>query len=224
MSKVIPPDSISSLENKCNIIAGKTIGQLAKEHSSLVPKDLKHYKGWVGQLLEDVLGAYSGSKPVPDFEHLGIELKTIPISNKLKPLESTYICTINMQNIERESWDNSLVKKKISHILWVPIISTFENISERIIAAPIFWKPSITELATIERDWHELMEYFSLGNIEEIHGRLGTFLQVRPKASNSKSRRKAINHVGEMYDTLPRGFYFRASFTETILKNNYLQN
>ncbi len=222
MHNVLPPESKFALENSCNRIVGKTIGEIAKTYGVVVPKNLKHFKGWIGQLFEYALGANSGSKPVPDFEHLGIELKTIPISDKLKPLESTYVCNINLHNLVQQTWENSLVKKKISHVLWVPIISISDNIANRIVAAPIFWRPSVEELSVIKGDWHELIEYLALGQVEDIHGKLGIFLQVRPKAANSKSRSKAVNQIGQLYKTLPRGFYLRASFTEQIIKNNYL--
>lgn len=222
MQYTIPPKSEKSLIANCNKIAGKSIGEIAIEYNIEVPKNLKSVKGWIGQFLEYTLGASAKSRPIPDFEYLDIELKTIPVSENLKPLESTYICSINMQKLINQTWENSLIRKKISKILWVPIIVKSKDISERIIASPILWEPSEHDLNIIKRDWLELIELLSTGSIEEIQGKFGEYLQIRPKAANSRSRSKAYNSSGEIYETLPRGFYFRAKFTEKILRVNYL--
>ena len=72
----IKPASIKELLQRVDAIAGLTLGQLAEQYQFKTPDDLLREKGWTGQLIEYVLGATAGSKPTPDFEELGIELKT----------------------------------------------------------------------------------------------------------------------------------------------------
>ena len=86
-----------------------------------IPDNLKREKGWVGQLLEWHLGAESGSKPQPDFEHLGIELKTIPIGYSGKPLETTFVSVAPLTGVHGLTWEDSHVRHKLSRVLWIPI-------------------------------------------------------------------------------------------------------
>ena len=88
----LPPKNIEELLDRCTLIAGLTLGQLAEQCQLQLPANLQREKGSVGQLLELVLGASSGSKAEPDFPHLGVELKTLPVDRFGKPLESTYVC------------------------------------------------------------------------------------------------------------------------------------
>jgi len=48
----------------------------------------------------------------------------------------------------------------------------------------------------------------------------GQYLQILPKASNSKSLCKGINSEGEEILTLPRGFYLRTILTKQILNQH----
>ena len=74
------PQSEQILIDNALSLAGLTLGQIAARENIVVPENLKREKGWTGLLLEQTLGATAGSKPEPDFPHLGIELKTIPIN------------------------------------------------------------------------------------------------------------------------------------------------
>jgi len=224
MQKIIisPPRDVTELLERSSKLAGKTIGELANGFGMKVPKELKFAKGWMGQLLEKSLGATAMSLPEPDFQELGIELKTIPVSLNGKPCESTYICSISLCSLVGLTWENSLVKKKLSHVLWVPIeYDKHLIIAERRIGYPILWRPTKEQENIIRRDWEELVEMMSTGQIEEIKGTIGEYLQVRPKAANSKSVCYGIDNQGDRSLTLPRGFYLRAKFTEQILKDNY---
>ena len=86
-----PPENKETLLSNANKLAGITLQQLADRCKTSVPRSTTHAKGWTGQLLEVALGANAASKAEPDFMHLGIELKTIPLDKKGKPKESTYI-------------------------------------------------------------------------------------------------------------------------------------
>ncbi len=58
------------------------------------------------------------------------------------------------------------------------------------------------------------------GHLDEINGRIGLYLQVRPKAANAKSLCYGFDSEGNKVLTLPRGFYLRSLFTEQIIKAN----
>ena len=61
------------------------------------------------------------------------------------------------------------------------------------------------------------------GEVERITGHFGEALQVRPKAADSRARRLAPDHEGVPSWTLPRGFYLRTRFTESIVAHALLR-
>ena len=73
--KPTPPQNETILIRRAISLSGKTLGEIAAQHGRRCPPDLKRHKGWVGQLIEWVLGASAGSRAEPDFPQLGIELK-----------------------------------------------------------------------------------------------------------------------------------------------------
>jgi DNA mismatch repair protein MutH len=50
-----------------------------------------------------------------------------------------------------------------------------------------------------------------------VTAKLGRFLQIRPKAANSRVITRQIGHDGEEEWYHPCGFYLRTSFTQQIL-------
>jgi len=170
-----------------------------------------------------VLGASAGSKPEPDFPELGIELKTLPINSQGKVLETTFVSVAPLVGLTGINWQNSWVKKKLTRVLWVPIVSEREiPIAERIVASAFIWSPSPAEEQLLAIDWQELTDMIVLGEVENIHGKHGQVLQLRPKAANSQAKTKAFNCQGQPFMTLPRGFYLKTHFTQTLL-NRYLR-
>lgn len=213
------PNSIHELMHRAEALAGLTLGEVAEVANVKVPKDFKREKGWTGQLLELCLGASAGSKTQQDFAKLGIELKTIPIDENGKPLETTYVCFAPLTNIAGIEWQRSNVRNKIQQVLWVPIDGRREIApQDRCIATPFLWSPDALEDHQLRLDWEELMEIISLGNIEKVTARHGQYLQLRPKAANGSALTDAIGKNGQVIQTRPRGFYLRKEFTEKILQ------
>ncbi len=197
-----------------------SVGELAKQWQIPIPNDTRTSKGWMGQLLELVLGTTSGNKPQPDFEHLGIELKTIPITPKGRPLESTFICSAPLTQTLGQTWHESLLYQKLKKILWIPIITSAKTqaLRDRRIGQAVLWEPSAEQEQVLQTDWEELMEMISLGQLAKITAEHGSYLQLRPKAAHARVLSKGIGENGEPILTLPRGFYLRANFTEKLLR------
>ena len=214
---VTPPLSEKILLKSASEIAGKTLQQIANQQGLATPDDQLHHKGWVGQLLELSLGATASSRPEPDFQHIGIELKTLPLNRSGSPKESTFVCAINLSEIESH-WEESLVKHKLSRVLWIPIEADPEiPLAARRIGSAILWSPDEKQESSLKRDWQELMEMIAMGELEQITAHQGEYLQVRPKAANTRALTKGTDSEGEEILTLPRGFYLRTSLTRQIL-------
>jgi len=213
--KIQTPKTTEELLERANAMTGRTIAELTEE----VPEDFLSNKGWLGQLMELHLGTTAGNLSEPDFQALGIELKTIPVSRLGKPKESTFVCHIDLLNIAKQSWKTSDVFKKLNHVLWMPVEGEKDiPIPERKICAPILWQPTEEQEETLRGDWEELTDMIAMGQLEYITARHGDALQIRPKGANSKSLAMGVDEFGKKIKTLPRGFYLRAGFTGEILK------
>ncbi len=217
-----PPASEAELLARCEAIAGRTLGSLAAEQGLPVPADLRRAKGWPGVLIEEVLGASAASRPEPDFVGLGIELKTLPVDARGRPCESTYVCTVPLLAREAPLWERSNVRRKLARVLWVPLEGERERpVAERRVGLALLWSPSPAEEAALRADWEELMDMVCMGRLEAISAHHGTWLQIRPKAADSRARRRGVLAGGEQGPTLPRGFYLRPAFTAALLERHY---
>ncbi len=219
-STITAPTNIDQLKSRVDSIAGHTLATLAHSINVNVPEDLRREKGWVGQLIEKLLGATAGNKPEPDFVNLGIELKTIPVNSKGNPTESTYVCVVPLSNIKGLHWQNSIVKQKLQTVLWVPIEAD-KNImlKDRRVGQGIFWQPDEKISAQLEKDYNEFIDRIALGQVEKITADQGNILQIRPKAANASVLTEGIGEEGQMIRTLPRGFYLRPAITKQIISD-----
>ena len=212
------PGSEHELYQRALALAGYTMKELADLAAMPIPEDLKRDKGWVGMLLERYLGASAGSKPEQDFPHLGVELKTIPVSAKGKPLETTFVCVAPLTGNNGITWETSHLRNKLRRVLWVPVEGERTiPLAERRIGTALLWSPDQHEEQQLRHDWEELMDLIVLGKVESITARHGEVLQIRPKAANSRALTEAIGEHGQPIMTLPRGFYLKKEFTRALL-------
>lgn len=219
---ILPPTTEAELLNRAHQLAGKTLLELAQSLNVAIPKTLNHAKGWVGQLIEKALGANAFNLDLPDFVELGIELKTLPVSSEGTPCESTYICAATIPNQDQD-FAHSRVWRKMAKMLWVPVeANKAVPIGSRRIGTPILWQPSSAVVKVLKQDWEELTELITLGLFEELSANKGTYLQIRPKAANSKTFIQVLNQHKEWISIVPKGFYLRPILTQHILQTHYL--
>ena len=218
-----PPRSEAELQQRIDAIAGLQVQELAEQCGIQVPADLRHHKGWLGDLAERALGCDAASLSEPDFMGLGIELKTLPVNQKGLLQESTYICSVPLKDTAKHQWQTSCVYKKLRHVLWLPVQASPEiPLAERYIGTGLLWRASEAELAVLEQDWQELMSIITLGQFESLSAQHGDVLQIRPKAANARVLVDAIGPDGKLIQTLPRGFYLRPHFTNHLLEQHFL--
>lgn len=221
--RVPAPISEAELFERARRLAGLTLAGVAESLDVPVPTDPVRGKGWAGELIEQALGAEGTSAPEPDFPHLGIELKTVPIQHHGRAKESTHVCVVPLDGALGLTWENSLVRRKLARVLWVPLLSaTGMDLGRRVVCPPLLWSPSAEEEARLRADWEELMEFVSLGRVHELTAHHGDCLQIRPKAANAKAVTQTSNPRGELTPTNPRGFYLRPSFTSDLLASNFI--
>ena len=217
--KVCPPRDEEELLARARALSGRTVGELAAERRVAVPPTAHRAKGLVGRLVEEALGATAGSKGRPDFEALGIELKTLPLDREGRPKESTFVCSIALTRMAETEWEESLVWRKLRRVLWMPVESDPAlPLPARRLGTPILWSPSERERDRLRQDWEALAERIGSGGIDRVTAHLGEVLQVRPKAAHARVRRRAPEEDGAFVWALPRGFYLRTAFTRALVQ------
>jgi DNA mismatch repair protein MutH len=218
---IAAPTTIAQLEHRAEQLAGLTMTDLSSLHQVELPNDLRKDKGWQGQFIERCLGADGGNLAQPDFSFIGVELKTLPIDYSGQVQESTYVSVLDINKTLGIPWSDSVVCKKLQHVLWVPIArQKGQPLALSTIATPFFWQPSTSQNKQLRSDWENAMELVSLGKIHQLNARMGQILQVRPKAANSRVVTQTTDEQGNQAHTLPRGFYLRPQFTQQLLANS----
>jgi DNA mismatch repair protein MutH len=210
-----PPDEAALLA-RATSLAGRTLAEVADALGATVPPDLRRHKGWIGTLLEAALGATASNRPVPDFEALGIELKTLPLDEAGRVRETTFVCSAAMDGSLARTWRESRVWHKLSRVLWVPVVGTGSP-GTRVIGQAVLWSPDADEEAVLEADWTELSDLLALGEHWQVDASRGRALQLRPKAAHGDALTWTLGEEGEWVQEGPRGFYLRTAFTHALL-------
>ena len=213
-----PLKTEAELVKRYQQIEGLTFAQLACFLEWRIPENPIQRKGFAGQMIETALGTTAGNQSAPDFQELGIELKTIPVNHLGKPAESTFITTIPLLTVHQEVWEASHCFAKLKRVLWIPTEGDTDiPFQSRRIGTGILWSPSHDEERVLKQDWSELTLMIGTGKLSAIDATMGEYLQVRPKAANAKSLCYGFDEEGNTIQTLPRGFYLRSRFTAGII-------
>lgn len=201
----LPPTSNEELIERCAGIAGRTVGEVAMLYRVSVPHDLKHARGFIGHLLEQALGADHKARAAPDFPALQVELKSIPIDTNGRPHQATKICQVpTIRRGHAERWDQSLLRRKLACILWIPVQSQQgEPVADHRIGNPLLRRLPPDDETVLRADWEEFMDYLGTGQAEHLSTASGQYLQVRAAATNGT-----------------HNFYLRTRYTERILKES----
>jgi DNA mismatch repair protein MutH len=202
-------------------LVGVELGELADGLGLPVPSGLVRTKGWSGQIIEHELGVAPGGARGPDFASLGVELKTVPVTPALLPLESTAVCQIDPVAIAAESWESSYVRAKLARVLFIAleVPAGARSVGERRVAAARLWSPDAEQERLLRADFELFVRgFFRRGRADDITGHLGAVLQVRPKGRNAADTRDGYDARGNATRVGKSGFYLRPSFVAAILK------
>jgi DNA mismatch repair protein MutH len=196
-------------------LGGRTLAEIAARLERALPSDPARHKGAAGALIERALGATAGTRAAPDFESIGVELKTLPIDARGAPKESTFVCCASRD--AETDWARSSVRRKLARVLWVPIEASAPYPRRRVGSA-FLWSPDAALESILRADWEELGDHVA-ASPERVSARLGRALQLRPKAPNGAARAHRVDGEGAPVLAMPRAFYLRRSFTRAILES-----
>lgn len=148
-----------------------------------------------------------------------MELKSIPLRANGRPRETTFVCRISLNGLDETEWEQSVVYKKLRRVLFVPVEGDpAMPLPQRRVGSAVLWSPDHEQEAALRRDWERVATLVARGEVEQIDGKLGDVMQVRPKAANRRERTRAPEgDDGAFLMTLPRGFYLRTQFTGSII-------
>ena len=211
------PHSLSELKERLALIQGRSVAELTSALGLDVPAQRLGSKGYIGELIELYLGAAAQNLSLPDFPHLGIELKTVPIDANFQPRESTFICHAPLNAMRGLNFFDSSLYHKLRLTLYVFILSgrSLPLAQHRVIDYQLHALGG-EELAQVQRDFEELMELIAAGKGPQITARVGTIVQMRPKAADGRQVTSVVNVEGGISATRPRGFYLRRAYTQKI--------
>jgi len=214
-----PPRHLAELRVRAEALAGRTVGEIARALGVTIDGEPLRNKGRVGELIERALGASAGSAATPDFPHLGVELKTVPVDERGAPRESTFVCSIRLDEADRASWERSAAQSKLAHVLFVPVEAAVGTaLGERRVGRARFFRPTAAQEAVLRADFEDLVGRIGAGGADALTAREGRWLQVRPKAADGSVRTLApAGDDGLLVETGPRGFYLRRRFVAAIL-------
>ncbi|UJR81270.1 DNA mismatch repair protein MutH [Sandaracinus amylolyticus] len=209
------PQSERELLARARTLGGRTLAEIARTLEAIPGGDPRRHKGAAGALVERALGAprTTTARSAPDFEALGVEVKTLPIDARGMPAETTFVAAT--PRTPEPDWERSSVRRKLARVLWVPI-AIDAPFTERRVGSAFLWSPDDESERVLREDWTELMERFAL-EPEGISARHGRALQLRPKARDASVRVRAASLDGAPLLAAPRAFYLRRTFTAQIL-------
>ena len=210
-----PPRDEAELLERAFALEGYSVEAIAADWDVNVGGARVSTKGKVGELLERALGATGGSRATWDFPGLHVELKTIPVDERGAPRESTFVCSVSLLDADRAEWATSWVRAKLARVLWVPVEIGADG--SRRLARARLWSPTSEQERVLAYDFEEIAGRIGAGGVEDVSGRVGRWLQLRPKAAHAGVRTLAPGADGDTIATVPRGFYLRARFTGAIL-------
>lgn len=217
MRRASPPSSVDELLERARALTGRTVAEVAESLGARLPPSTTHGKGFVGTLAEAALGATAGSKSAPDFESLGVELKTIPLGADGRPRESTFVCTVPLAAIAEVEFSESPLWTKLRRVLFVPIEAD-GSLGARRFGASFLFEPTEDERRALKEDWDLLAGLLSVGDVESVDASLGEVVQIRPKGRSAADRTLVALGDGGLEATPPMGFYLRARFTAVVVE------
>ena len=209
------PASSRELWARARALGGRTLGELAAALGLPLPHDPVRSKGFVGRLAEMALGADPTAGERPDFPHLGVELKTVPVGPSGRPLQSTFVCSINLMAAAAAVWHGSRLQQRLGTVLLLPFTAG-PTPAEHRFSPPIWWVPDAPIWAALAADWEDLMGAIGAGRGAWLSAREGRILQIRPKAAHARVRAQGPAEDG-LQQMLPLGFYLRAAWVAQVL-------
>ncbi|KXB62566.1 Sau3AI family type II restriction endonuclease [Olsenella sp. DNF00959] len=218
MTKSLPydPKSIESIIEYAVRLEGHTL----REFIGLQSIDDPHKRrGAFGDALEkDYFNLELNSNPNPDFEEVGLELKSTPLrrnsKGKLSAKERLTVGQINYMDIVNERFETSHFLKKINDVLIVSY-EWEKNISpvDYVVKLVFRWRIPEEDLPQIRHDWETVVQKIRDGRAEDISCSDTIYLEAATKAANNRvTTEQPFSSIGAK----PRAWAFKRSYMDGV--------
>ena len=126
-------------------------------------------------------------------------LRTVPISSGLIPLESLRLVDCKLIELVDETWESSILKKKLHKIIIIPLLVSDRNLGQpyRLIGKSFIWNISIEDQNNIQSEWSQFNALANKGAIPNVRGQVNNhlnfpsandtnFIHMRPHSTKGK--------------------------------------
>lgn len=210
-----PKEKSSILEYSAKL-EGKTLGEVVDESFF---KLKSNNKGSFGSTLES--GYFmidNNNEDVPDFEFLGIELKTTPMKigkkKKYAPKERMSLCMINYMTILTDGFEGSFMAKNHELLIIFYLDNKEEDIRDKKILRHVLWKFPDEDLRIIENDWNIIANKIKKGLAHEISCGDTFYIEAAPKGAGKGKGMREQPYSKEL--AKPRAFALKQRYIESI--------
>ena len=185
-------------------------------------------KGIAGQLLEALIGNPPNSNPNPDVLSLGVELKVLPlrkISRRLQPKERSKIKSINYNKIIYEEFNSSLLKKKISQILFLmyehPTGKNYKDWEEFIFKGCLLYELKNESENIVKTDWYKIKHKVINENANKLTESEGVILGASTSGSG-KMITYGNNQKAKQRSYSLKHNYLKIFYSQKILNQKFI--
>lgn len=217
--------TFKDLLDRLSVVQGVPFSELCQAHGITWYPEPKRNKGLAAKVVETVLEVKSNNRPEPDLTNLGLEIKTIPVTDDLKVMEHTKVTTLNFRDVQDQDWERSTVYHKLRSILFVPVVKYDKAAPERwYIRSPFVWMPSLSAEKQLRQDYEavrELLkrkEYAKISSAEPPEGQ-GVYMMANTGGMDSSDVTTVEGASGDE-DVKRRAWMLRKTFTALVLREN----
>ena len=213
-------NTIDDLLSTARSLSGKTLEEIYGDESK------KKYggKGGFGNKVEKLhFGIENNSRPGPDVENLGIEIKTNPLKKNndgtYVPKESVVLGMIDFSELSYETFEKSSYLKKNNKILFNMYLyeKNTQDYNYKFLLNDII-SPDSEDFEVIRRDW-EIIKNKALNlNAENISQTDTEYLAAITKGQGKQKPQPYKNSNGQAR-AKRRAFGYKASYIKTLLEN-----
>lgn len=209
------PQDEEDLINFARSLEGTTLGQWCPNTHNINTKG----KGAFGNILEsEVFHINNNSDSIPDFETLGIELKSTPLkklkNGKKVSKERMVLSIINYMKLLEDGWEASFLRKNGRLLIVFYLPEERESIYEYKILKVVLWEYPEEDLWIIRQDWEKIVSMVRQGRAHELSERNTLYLAASRKgAGHGGDGRKQPNSDEEAPQ---RAFSLKQSYVNQI--------
>jgi DNA mismatch repair protein MutH len=217
--------TFKDLLDRLAVVQGVPFAELCQVHGIKWYPEPARNKGLAAKVVETVLEVRTNNRPEPDLTNLGLEIKTIPVTDDLGVMEHTKVTTLNFRDVEDQDWERSTVYHKLRSILFVPVVKYDKASPERwYVRSPFVWFPSLEAEKQLREDYEAVRslvkqkQYAAISSSEPPSGQ-GIYLMANTGGIDSGDLTKVEGAAGAEA-VKRRAWMLRKSFTRRVLSEN----